>query len=84
MKNLEVKIYKTILLPAVLYGYETRPLTLRVEDRLRVFENVVLGRIFGPKREEVAGSWKRMHNEQLHNLCTSPYIIRVINSRSMR
>jgi hypothetical protein len=49
-----------------------------------VYENRVLRRIFGPKREEVAGDWRRLHNEELHNLFTSPYIIRVIKSRRMR
>jgi len=59
-------------------------LTLREEHRLRVFENRVLRRIFGPKREEVEGGWKRLHNEELYNLYTSPFIIRVIKSRRMK
>jgi hypothetical protein len=62
---------------------ETWSLTLREEHRLRVFENRVLRRIFGPKREEVVGSWRRLHNEELQNLYTSPNIIRMIKSRRM-
>jgi hypothetical protein len=62
------EIYKTITLPVVLYGYKTWSLTLREEHRLRVFENMVVRRIFGLKREEVAGGWRRLHNEELHNL----------------
>jgi hypothetical protein len=77
------KIYKTISLP-VLFGCETRSLTLREEHRLRVFENRVLRRIFGPSREEVAGGWRTLHNEELHNLYTSSDISRVIKSRRMR
>jgi hypothetical protein len=62
---LKIKIHKTIILPIVLYGCETWSLTLREENRLRVFENSVLRRIFGPKRVEVAGGWRRLHNEEL-------------------
>jgi hypothetical protein len=61
----------------VLYGCETWSLTLREEDRLRVFENRVLRRIFGLKRDEVTGGWKKLHNEELHNLHSSPSIIRM-------
>src|SRR5215510_1707092 len=78
-KNLKIKIYKTIILPAVLYGRETWSLTLREERRLRVFENRVLRRIFGPKRVEVTGEWRKLHNEELHDLYSSPNIVRVIN-----
>jgi hypothetical protein len=67
----------------VLYGCETWSLTLREEDRLRVFENRVL-RIFGPKRDEVTGGWRKLHDEELHNLYSSPSIIRMIKSRGMR
>jgi hypothetical protein len=70
--NLKIKGYKTIRLPAVLYGCETWSLTLRKEHRLRVSVNRVLRRIFGSKREEVAGGWRRLHNEELHNLYASP------------
>jgi hypothetical protein len=71
-------------LPAVLYGYETSSLALRDEHRLSVFENRVQRRIFGTKRDEVKGGWRKLHNEELHNLCSSPSIIRVIKSRMMR
>jgi hypothetical protein len=67
-KNTKIKIYRTIILPVVLYGCETWSLTLREEHRLGVFENRVLRRIFGPKRDEVTGEWRRLHNEELNNL----------------
>jgi hypothetical protein len=96
-RNVKVKIYKTIILP-VLCGCETWSLTLREEHRLRVFENRVLRRIFGPKRDEgssepvapriyffyffkrdeVTGEWRKLHSEELHNLYSSPDIIRQI------
>jgi hypothetical protein len=78
------KIYKTIILPVVLYGCETWSLTLREEHRLRVFENRVLWRIFGPKKDEVTGGWRKLHNEELHGLYSSPSIVRVIKARGMR
>jgi hypothetical protein len=74
----------TIILPAVLYGCQTRSLILREEQRLGVFENRVLKRIFGPKRDEVTGEWRKLHNEKLHNLYSSPSIIRMIKARMMR
>jgi hypothetical protein len=74
----------TIILPVVLYGCETWSLTLREEHRLRVFENRVLRRIFGPKRDEVTWGWRKLHNDELHNLYSSPSIIRMIKSRRMR
>jgi hypothetical protein len=83
-RNVKIKIYKTIILPAVLYGCETLSLTSREEHRLRVFENRVLWRIFGPKRDEVAGGWRKLHNEELHGLYSSPNIVRVIKARRMR
>jgi hypothetical protein len=83
-RNVKVKIYKTIILPVVLYGCETWSLTLREEHRLRVFENRVLRRIFGPKRDEVTGKWRMLHNEELHILYSSPNIIRHIKSRRVR
>jgi hypothetical protein len=67
-----------------LYGCETWSLTLREDHRLRVFENRVLRTIFGPKRDEVTGEWRNLHSEELHNLCSSPDIIRQISSRRMR
>ena len=66
-KNLKIKIYKTIILPVILYGCETWSLTLREEHRLRVFENRVL-RIFGPTRDGVIGEWRKLHNEELNSL----------------
>jgi hypothetical protein len=81
-KNLKIKIYKTVILPVVLYGCETWSLTLGEEHRLRVFENIVL-RIFGPKREE-DGSWRKLHNDELHSLYSSPNIVMVIKLRRMR
>jgi hypothetical protein len=81
-KNVKIRIYKTIILPVVLYGCETWSLTLREEYRLRVFKNRVL-RIFAPKRDEVIGDRRKLH-EELHNLYSSPSIIRMIKSRRMR
>jgi hypothetical protein len=71
-RNVKVKIYKTIILPVVLYGCETWSLTLREERRLRMFENRVLRRIFGPKRDKVMEEWRKLHSEELHNLYSSP------------
>jgi hypothetical protein len=70
--------------PVVLYGCETWSLTLREEKRLRVLENRVLRRIFGPKRDEATGEWRRLHNEELNDLYSSPNSIRVTKSRRMR
>jgi hypothetical protein len=80
-RKLKVKIYNTIILPVVLYGRETWSLTLREEHRLRVFENRVPRRIFGPTRDEVTGEWRKLHNGELYNLYSSPDIIRQIKSR---
>ena len=77
-------IYRTLILPVVLYGCETWSLTLREERELRVFEKRVLRRIFGPRRDEVTGEWRRLHNEELNGLYSSPNIVRVIKSRRMR
>jgi hypothetical protein len=79
-----MRIYKTIISPVILYGCETWSLTLREEHRLRMFENKVLKRIFGPKRDEVSGGWRKLHNEELRDLYSSPSIIRIIKSRRMR
>jgi len=77
-KSTKIKIFKTIILPVILYVYETWSLTVREEHRLRVFKNRVLWKIFGPKREEVAGGWRRLHSEDLHNLYASQNVIRLI------
>jgi hypothetical protein len=77
-KKLKIRIHKTIILPVVLYRCETWSLTLREEHRLKVFENRVLRRIFGPKRDELTGEWRKLHNKELHDLYTSPSIIRII------
>jgi len=83
-KILKIKIYRTINLSVVLYGCETWSLTLRDERKLRVFENMVFRRIFGPRRDEVTGEWRRHHDEELNDLYSSPNIVRVIKSRRMR
>jgi hypothetical protein len=80
----KIKIHKTVILPVVLYGCETLFVTLREEHRLRVFENRVLRRIFGPKRDEATGGWRKLHNEELHGLYSSPSIVRVVKARRMR
>jgi len=82
-KNLKIKI-RTIILPVVLYGCETLLLTLKDERKLRVFDNMVLRRIFGPRRDEVMGEWRRLHNKELNDLYSSPNIVRVIRSRRMK
>ena len=76
-KNLKIKIYRTIILPVVLYGCQTWSLTLREERRLSVFENRVLRRVFGPKRDDVTGEWRKLHNEELYSL---PNIVLVVKS----
>jgi hypothetical protein len=81
-KKLKIKKYKAVILPFVLYGYETLSLTLREECRLRVFENSVL-RIFGPESEE-DGLWTKLHKDEVHSLYSLPNIVRVIKSRRMR
>ena len=77
-KNLKTKIrvYRTIILPVVLYGCEAWSLTWREERKLRVFENMVLRRIFGPRKDDVTGEWRRLHNEKLNDLYSSPNICR--------
>jgi hypothetical protein len=82
--TLKIRLHGTIILPVVIYGCETWPLTLREETRLRVFVNRVFRRIFGQKRDEVSGDWRKLHNEELHNFYSSPNIIRMIKSRWMR
>ena len=83
-KNLKMKIYRTLILPVVLYGCETWSLTFSVEHTLRVFENKMLRRIFGPKRDEITGEWRKLHNEELNDLYCSSNISRVIKSRLIR
>jgi len=83
-KNLKIKIYRNVILLVVLYGCETWSLTLREKRKLRVFENMVLRRIFGPRRDEVTGQWRRLHNEELNDLYCSPNIVRVIKWSRMR
>jgi hypothetical protein len=78
----KIKIYKTVTLPVVLYGCETWSLALREEHRLGVSENREL-KIYGPKREE-DGSWRKLHNDELHSLYSSPNLVKVIKSRRMR
>jgi hypothetical protein len=73
-KNLKIKMYRTIILPVVLYGCETWLLTLREERRLRVFENRVLRRVFGPKRDEATGEWRKLHNEELNDCIPYPIL----------
>jgi hypothetical protein len=82
-RNIKIRIYNTIILPVVLHRCETWSLALREEHRLRVLENSVLRRIFGLKRDEVIG-WRKLLNEELHNLYFSPSIIRMMKSRRMK
>ena len=82
-KNLKIKIYRTNSLPVVLCGCETWSLVLREKRRLRVFENRVLRKIFGPTKDEDTGEWRKLHNEELNDLYL-PIIARVIKSRRMR
>jgi hypothetical protein len=80
----QIKICKTLILPVVLYECETWSVTLSKEHRLRVFENRVLRRMFGHLREELAGGWRRPHNEKLHNLYASPNFIRLMKSSKIK
>jgi hypothetical protein len=80
-----IKLYYILKnVPLVLYGCETWSLTLKEERRLRVFENRMLRRIFGPRSDEVTGKWRKLHNEKLNDLYSSPNIVWVIKSRRMR
>jgi hypothetical protein len=79
VQKLKIFVYRTIIFPTVLCGCETWLLTLREECTRKVFENRVLRRIFGPKRDEATGEWRRLHNKELYALYSSPNIIRVIS-----
>jgi len=83
-KNIKIKIYRTIILPVILYGCDTLSLTLTEERRLRVSENRVLRRMFGTTRNEVTGEWRRLHNEELNDLYFSTNFIRAIKSKRIR
>jgi hypothetical protein len=82
--NVKIRIFRNIILPVVLYGCETLSLTLREEHRLRMCENRVLRRIFGLKMNDVAGGWRKLHNEELQNMFSLPSIIKIIKPRRMR
>ena len=81
---LKIKIYRNIIMPVVLYGCETWSLTLREERRLRVFQNRVLRRVFGPKRDVVTGGWRNLYNKEISDVYSLPKIVRVVKSRGMR
>jgi hypothetical protein len=83
-RNVKAKICKTIILPVDLYGCETLSVKLREEHRLRVLENRILWTIFGTRRDEVTGEWRKLHSEELHSLYLSPNVVRQIKSRRMR
>jgi hypothetical protein len=83
-KSVKIKIHRTIILPVVLYGCETWSFILKEEGRLRIFENMILRRIFGTKRDEVTGEWRRLHKKELYALYSSGNIIWVIKSRRLR
>jgi hypothetical protein len=83
-KNLKIKIYRTIISSVVFYGCGTWSLTLREKRRLRLFENRMLRRVFGPKRDEVIRKWRKLHNKELNDLYSLPNIVRVVKSRRMR
>jgi hypothetical protein len=82
-KNIKIRIHKTVILPVILHGCETWSLILEEENRLRVSENRGLRRIFGLKRDELMGGCRKLHNGELHNLYSSPSVIRLIKSRMM-
>jgi hypothetical protein len=83
-RNVKMRIYKTAVLPVALHGCQTSSLALRKEQRLRVFENRMLRRLFRPTSGEVAGGWRKLHNEELHHLYSSPNVNRIMNSRRMK
>ena len=83
-RKLKLKIYRTVILPVILYGCESWSTTLADEHKLRVFENKVLRKIYGPKRDEMTGEWRRLHNEELHGLYDSPDVVRIMKSQRLR
>ena len=83
IQNLKINVYRNVILPVILYGCETGSLALRDERRLRVFENRVLRKILGRNRDEVTGDWRKLHNEELHDLTSSPSTIRVIKKNGV-
>ena len=83
-RKLKLKIYRTVILPVILHGCESWSTTLADEQKLRVFENKVLRKIYGPKRDEMTGEWRRLHNEELHGLYDSPDVVRIMKSRRLR
>jgi hypothetical protein len=82
-KNVKVRIYSTIILPVVLHGCESWSLTVREEHKLRLLKTRLLRRILGPIKDGVTGGWRKLYNVEIHNLYSSPRIIRIINSRRM-
>jgi hypothetical protein len=84
LKNVRITIHKTIILPVALYGCETWSLILREGHKLRVFKNSAMRRIFGPKRDKVTRGWTKLHNEELHDLYSSPSIFRMIKWKKTR
>jgi hypothetical protein len=84
LKNVKIRIYNTIILPVILYGCETWYAALREAHKLRVLENRMLRRILGPKSDEVTGGWRKLHNEELHDLYSSPNILRIVKLKRMR
>ena len=83
-KNININVSRTVIWPVVLYRCEVWSLILREGHRLRVFESRVLRKIFGPKRDKVTTEWRKLHNEELNELYSSPNTVRVVKSRRMR
>jgi hypothetical protein len=83
-KNIKIEIQKNVIFPLVLYGCKGLPLILLGENKLKALGNRVLRRTFEPKRDKIIGSWRRLHNAELHELYSLPNIIRMVQSRSKR